>query len=258
MTATQGPVQDSPKAAEDLIMEHEDIIRTALPLLQAARAYHKHEVIGMENLPTDGPALVVVNHSLATYDIILLMTAIYTDLKRLPRPLIDRLFFKIPFLGELAKLFGAVQGSQNGAAHLLESGEIVTVAPGGMREALRPSTERYQIRWDRRLGFVRLAMKHKTPIVLAACPKADDLYEIYPSHLTAWFYRAFRLPVFLARGIGMTPLPRPIKLVHFLSEQLPPPAWTDDDAKNELAATKFHAELVDRMHQLISDAVQYR
>ena len=64
--------------------EGPDLLGGVLPILQAARTYHRHEVVGMENLPKTGPALVVVNHSLATYDIVLLMTAIYTDFGRLP------------------------------------------------------------------------------------------------------------------------------------------------------------------------------
>ncbi len=235
-----------------------ELIDGLLPILQAARTYHRHEVVGMENLPKKGAALVVVNHSLATYDIVLLMTAIYTDFGRLPRPLIDRLFFKVPFVGQLAALFGAVQGSQGGAMELLGAGHIVTVAPGGMREALRPSSERYQIRWDKRHGFAKLAMKTQTPIILAACPKADDLYQVYPSHLTAWFYRTFRIPVFLARGIGLSPLPRPVKLVHFLSEPLPPPPWTGEEAKDNAAAETYHQRLVERMHELIGEAIQHR
>lgn len=240
------------------MIDNQDVIDRLIPVLQAARTYHRHEVVGMEHLPKEGAALVVVNHSLATYDIVLLMTAIYSDFGRLPRPLIDRLFFKVPFVGQLATIFGAVQGSQNGATDLLKAGHIVTVAPGGMREALRPSSERYQIRWEKRHGFAKLAMKTQTPIILAACPKADDLYQVYPSHLTAWFYRTFRVPVFIARGIGLTPLPRPVKLVHFLSEPLVPPPWTEDEDKNAAAAEAFHSQLVERMHQLIGDAIQHR
>lgn len=240
-------------------MDRDELIAKVLPLMQAARLYHKHEVVGSENIPTKGSALIVVNHSLATYDIVLLMTALYTELHRLPRPLIDRLFFKVPYVGDLASMFGAVQGSQNGALDLLRHGELVTVAPGGMREALRPSSERYQIRWERRFGFVRLAMRAQAPIILAACPKADDLYDVYPSSVTAWMYRNFKVPIFLARGLGPTPLPRPVKLVHYLSEPFSMPAWIEgDDEGNEARAKEVHAKLVHRMHTLIGEAIQHR
>jgi 1-acyl-sn-glycerol-3-phosphate acyltransferase len=241
------------------VPDFETKMQKVMPLLQAVRLYHKHEVIGLESVPERGAAIIVVNHSLATYDIVLLTTAIYAELKRLTRPLIDRLFFRIPFVGEFAEMFGSVQGSQQTAQDLLEAGEVITVAPGGMREALRPSTERYQIRWDRRIGFVRLAMRTRAPVILAACPKADDLYDVYPSALTAWMYKQFRVPVFLARGLGPTPVPRPIKLVHFLSEPHEPPEWIEgDDDGNEDRARAFHGRLVQSMHTLIGEAIQHR
>ena len=236
-------------------MDHKAAIDKIMPFLKAARHYHQHEVVGLENVPKDGRALIVVNHSLATYDIVLLMAAMYMDGMRMPRPLIDRLFFKIPYLGDLVTLLGAVQGSQHGAEDLLNADEIITVAPGGMREALRPSTQRYQIRWARRRGFVRLAMRTEAPILLAACPKADDLYDVYPSHITKWLYRHFKVPVFFARGLGPTPIPRPIKLVHYLSEPMMPPKNTGDDVTDEANANEFHATLVARMHALMSEGI---
>jgi 1-acyl-sn-glycerol-3-phosphate acyltransferase len=239
-------------------MEREQLVKSVLPVLQAIRLYHRHEVVGMERMPLKSRVLVVVNHSLATYDITLLMTAFYVELKRLPRPLIDRLFFKIPYLGDLTQHFGAVQGSPEAARQLLESDEIVTVAPGGMKEALRPSSERYQIRWEKRYGFVKLAMETRSPVVLAACPKADDLYDVYENPVTDYFYKRFKVPVFLARGLGPTPLPRPVKLVHLLSEPMEPPEPGTTEREHEKRAKIFHARLVKRMHELIGEAIQYR
>lgn len=238
--------------------DNADVVKALMPLLQAARLYHRHEVVGLENVPTKGRTLVVCNHSLATYDIVLLMAALYTDRQRIPRPLIDRLFFKIPYLGDVMTAFGAVQGSHEGATQLLLDEHIVTVAPGGMRESLRPFTQRYQIRWDRRYGFVKLAMSTGAPIVLAACPKADDLYDVYPSHVTKWAYKTFKVPVFLARGIGPTPLPRPIKLVHFLSEPIQPPPMPETKEEQDAVAKELHGKLVKRMKDLISEAIHYR
>jgi hypothetical protein len=237
-----------------------DALKNLIPVVQAIRLYHRHEVVGIDHVPSEGPALVVANHSLATYDISLLMAAIYLETKRVPRPLIDRLFFKIPGLGDLMEFLGAVQGSQESARTLLKKDNIVTVAPGGMREALRPSSERYQIRWERRTGFAKLAMATGAPIILAACPKADDLYEIYPNPVTSWAYKTFRVPLFLARGVGPTPLPRPVKLVHFLSEPITPPRVPEgaDEAEGERIAKDFHAQIVTRMHELIAEAVRWR
>jgi len=239
-------------------MKKDEIIEKIIPVLQTIRAYHRHSVVGMDNVPIEGRTLVVVNHSLATYDILLLMTAIYKDLGRLPRPLIDRLFFKVPFAGDIAQFLGSKQGSQENAEELLNQDEIITVAPGGMREALRPSTERYQLRWDRRIGFCKLAMRTQSPIILAACPKADDLYDVYPNPVTKWFYKNHKIPVFFARGLGPSPIPRPIKLTHFISEPMVPPSMPSDPDEATRVATEFHKKVVGRMEELIAYGIRYR
>ena len=234
------------------VLQHEKWLQLVTQAFEAARLYHQHEVRGIENIPKTGGAIVAVNHSLATYDITLLMTAMYTERGIIPRPLVDRLFFKVPVVGTIAaNYFGAVKGSPEAAEQLLRDGEVITVAPGGMREALRPSREKYKINWDHRIGFCKLAMKTQTPIILAACPKADDLYDVYPSHLTAWFYQTYKIPVFVARGIGLSPLPRPIKLVHHCSEPMVPPPWTGNETQREKRLRDFHARIVERMEELM-------
>lgn len=222
------------------------------------RVYHKHEVHGMENLPKKGPCIIAVNHSLATYDILLLCHAIYTEMGRIPRPLMDRWFFKLNNIGQLMQEMGAVKGEPSMASRLLENDEIICVAPGGMRESLRPSTERYQIIWERRKGFARLAIENSVPICLAACPKADDIFEIYPNQLSAWFYKKFKLPFAILRGLGPTPIPRPVKLIHFISEPIVPPKASKNPGTRKRQIDTFHKKLVKRMKQLIGEAITYR
>lgn len=226
-------------------------IKILLPLLRAIRRYHQHEIVGLEHIPTAGPALLAVNHSLATYDIFILLHAIYENVGRLPRPLADRLFFKIPMLGDLIRYYGAVQGSPDAARRLLSQGELVTVAPGGMREALRPSNQKYQVMWERRRGFVRLAVETQTPVILAACPRADDLYDIYPSHVSAWFYHTYKIPIFFASGWKKTVIPHPVKLVHYVSEPVKPPRLPKSPRALDRALDQFHAELQARMDVLM-------
>ena len=222
-----------------------------LPLTRGLRAYHRHEVVGMSEFPRAGGALVVANHSLATYDIMLLMAAIYRETGRIPRPLIDRAFFKFPLLGDIMEYMGSMEGSRESAQKLLLEDEIVTVAPGGMREALKPSNQRYQIHWAKRKGFAKMAIKTQKPIVLAACPKADDIYDVYENKITPWIYKNFKLPFFIARGVGPTPLPKPVKLVHFLSKPLAPP-------ESEADLEDFHQMLINEMKSLITQAVFYK
>jgi len=228
------------------------------PFLKSLREYHQHEVVGMENVPEKGRILMAVNHSLATYDIALLGCAIYEEKGRIARPLADRLFFRLPVIGDITSQFGAVEGNQRNAESLLEHEELVTVAPGGMREALRPSSERYQILWEKRVGFVKLALKTQTPIIVASCPKADDLYDVYSSPFTKWAYRNFKIPLFFARGVGFSPIPRPIKLIHFLSQAIVPPKASEDPKEFAQQADQLHRKVMKRARLLIGEAIAYR
>ena len=130
-------------------------------------------------------------------------------------------------------------------------------APGGMQEALRPSEERYQVRWSKRRGFARMAMEAQVPIILAACPRADDMFEVYPNFLTKMIYDRLRLPLPLMRGIGPTIIPRPVKLVHYLSEAMRPPKIDADPEVNQKRLEVWHQKLTKRMQQLIGEAIAH-
>ncbi len=236
-------------------MDYARNIRLALPILRRARDYHQHQVIGLDHVPEKGSALLVLNHSLATYDILLLLAAIHDQTGRVPRPLIDRLFFKIPLLGQLATSVGSLEGNPRNAQSLANDGHLIAVAPGGMREALRPSREKYQIHWYGRKGFAKLAMQSGMPIILCACPHADDLYDVYPSYLTAWFYSTYRVPVPFAKGRGLSLLPKPVKLIHTLSPPIMPPPWPTDPDQASVVLSEFHQRLVSDMEQLMINAL---
>ncbi len=229
-----------------------DFLLKLAPVIAGIRIYHQHSTVGLENFPKSG-CIVAANHSLASYDIALLMASIYEHTNRIPRGLIDRLFFKVPGVGQIMEALGNREGTKENAIKMLSEGEIIVVAPGGMREALRPSSQKYKIMWDHRKGFAKLAIETGVPIVLAACPAADDLYDIAPSHVTAWAYKTFKIPVFFAKGFGLSPIPKPVKLTHFLSEPMMPPANSDDPEVFNKRLEEFHHKIVDRMASLMTE-----
>ncbi len=99
----------------------EDEIKDKLePIVGRLASYHKHEVLGMNSVPKEGACVIASNHSLATYDIALLSYAIYKHNGRISRPLVDKMFFKIPFLGDVMKVLGAQKGTRENANSLLK------------------------------------------------------------------------------------------------------------------------------------------
>jgi 1-acyl-sn-glycerol-3-phosphate acyltransferase len=236
-------------------MNNDALLRFA-PIIAGIRIYHQHTIVGEENIPKSGPAIFAVNHSLASYDIALLMAGIYEQVNRVPRSLIDRLFYKVPGLGPLMEALGSREGTHANGLKLLDDGEILVLAPGGMRESLRPSTEKHKIIWAKRKGFIKLSIESGAPIILAACPGADDLYDIFPSHITAWAYRTFKIPVFFAKGAGISPLPKPVKLTHYLSEPMFPPTMPPDKSGFDAVVHSFHETICARMERLMEDSVK--
>lgn len=227
------------------------LLRSAL---NWAAERHQHRIDGLEHLP-EGPCLLVVNHSLATYDILLLMMRIWEHSGRLPRGLGERRIFQFGWLGRLASVLGGVQGSPEAADELLGAGCIVLVAPGGMLEAIRPRDERYGLRWEGRKGFVRAAIRTQVPVVLAACPRADELFDIYPNEITDWIYRELRWPVPLFKGLGWTPIPKPVTLIHRLAAPItpPPPPSAEDE---EAVVDAFHTQVIESMERLMRETLE--
>ena len=115
----------------------------------------------------------------------------------------------------------------------------------------RPSDERYRIRWDERKGFVRLALRTGAPIQLAACPDADRMYRVYENRLTKLAYKHFKVPMPLLRGWGPTLLPRPVQLVHVISELLQPEPLDEDRFEEQV--DDWHATIVQRMNELMDE-----
>lgn len=225
--------------------------------IEALRRYHDHEALGLENIPNNGGFLLVVNHSLATYDGLLLGLAIHEFTGRGLTALGDDRLFKTPVLAKLVRKCGIVPASPENGLKLLAKGHAVAVAPGGMREALRPTTtESYTIRWEHRRGFVRLALRAQVPIVLAACPAADELYDVYENPLTKLAYKKLHLPLPMMSGLAGTLMPRPVKLLHVVGAPLKPPALEEGAFKAQVDT--WHAHICEQMQHLMDRALLLR
>ncbi|MEI6397802.1 MAG: lysophospholipid acyltransferase family protein [Pseudomonadota bacterium] len=232
---------------------NKDFLLKIAPVIAGIRVYHQHSTVGLDHIPKGG-CIIAANHSLASYDIALLIASIYEHTNRIPRGLIDRLFFKVPGVGQIMEALGNREGTKENAVNMLSEGEIIVLAPGGMREALRPSSQKYKIIWDHRKGFAKLAIETGVPIVLAACPAADDLYDVAPSHVTAWAYKTFKIPVFFAKGFALSPIPKPVKLTHYLSEPMMPPANSEDPEVFDKRLEEYHHKIVERMASLMAES----
>ncbi len=73
--------------------------------------------------------------------------------------------FKLPGLRALLERYGTVPASPANMSGALRRDAALLVYPGGDHETYRPSWESDQIDFAGRTGFVKLALKHRVPVV---------------------------------------------------------------------------------------------
>ena len=164
VTPAEGP-PDDPFDARD-----PEYIRRTLPTLRAwSRLYFRADVAGMERIPTQGPVLLVGNHSGGTMIAdTFVFTQAFLDHFGPDRPfnqLAHDLVFRTPGLRTLVQRYGTVPASPKNMARALKKDAALLVYPGGDEDSFRPSWETGQVTFAGRTGFVKLALEHNVPIV---------------------------------------------------------------------------------------------
>jgi 1-acyl-sn-glycerol-3-phosphate acyltransferase len=148
-------------------------------LRPVARKWFRIEVRGIENLPTDGGALVVSNHSgTVPVDGLMTMVTIHDEIGRFLRPLGADLVFRMPFVGSMARRSGATLACHEDAERMLNGGELVGVWPEGFKGIGKPYSERYKLQRFGRGGFVAAAIRTGVPIIPLSVVGAEEIYPL--------------------------------------------------------------------------------
>ena len=145
------------------------------------KRWFRVQVRGVENIPDEGGALVVANHSGAiALDALMTQLAVHDEHPRHRhlRMLGADLVFQTPFLSWLARRGGATLATNADAERLLSSGELVGVYPEGFKGIGKPFRERYKLQRFGRGGFVSAALRTGTPIIPCAIVGAEETYPI--------------------------------------------------------------------------------
>lgn len=139
------------------------------------------DAVGLENVPADGPALVVANHSgTIALDAVMTQLAVldHHPAHRPLRILGADLVFSTPLLGPIARRSGATLACAEDALELLGEGALVGVWPEGFKGVGKPFGERYRLQRFGRGGFVATALRTGAPIVPVAIVGAEETYPM--------------------------------------------------------------------------------
>lgn len=233
--------------------------------LTLLRQYFKPSFVGSEMLDLTRPALFVGNHTLyGIMDVPFMIDHIYAKHGVLLRSLGDRGHFNVPLWRSYLTQYGMVLGSPEKCDTLMESGQSILVFPGGAREVMKRRDEKYQLVWKKRVGFVRMAMKHGYDIIPFASLGPDDCYDVLVDAEdirtnkvgkkildVTGLGKALRggdvIPP-ISRGLGPTLLPRPQRFYFSFGERISTTGLDVNDEsflwdKREEVASSINAQL---------------
>ena len=144
------------------------------------RNWFRAEWEGLENIPTEGGALMVANHAGAIpSDAPVIVHGVETELDRPVYGLADQFFKGAPVVGTLWARNGGVVAHPDNAYRLLrEQQQLVLVFPEGNKGPAKTYSERYRLRRFGRGGFVEIAMRAGVPIVPIAVVGAEESMPI--------------------------------------------------------------------------------
>jgi hypothetical protein len=215
-------------------------LRGGLRLADVLQRYHRHRVRHLERLAglfERGRRVVLVgNHALDIIDPVLLLATVYRRTGRLPRFIgHEKGWFKLPVIRDFAHHFQVIPSRRfEETVEAVRRHGFLMLYPGGVRESGMRSyrDEPYALRWERRTGFLRVALEANADVVFAAAVGCDEAY--YQSRLALprallrvanggddRRYKGMRLR-FGATGVHLLPgiLAFPVRLTHVFSQPL--------------------------------------
>ena len=132
--------------------------------------YFRVTAHGLENVPANGRALIIPNHSgQLPLDGFLVGAAMALNPHgpRLARAMIERFFPTIPWVGNFLNAIGAVIGDPVNCSKMLEMDEAIIVFPEGVRGSGKLYRDRYKLKRFGN-GFMHLSINHHAPVVPVA------------------------------------------------------------------------------------------
>jgi 1-acyl-sn-glycerol-3-phosphate acyltransferase len=220
----------------------------------ALRAYHRFEVRGVERLDGIGPAMLVGYHGRPiAHDLCMLSVTLHERYGYVPHGVVHAAVERSRLMRWVSDDLGFVTGDGVAVDEAVRRGELLVVQPGGTREGCRSFRHRYRVDWGERTGYLRLALRHRLPIVPVAASGVDDAYfGLNDGYALGKRLRMpARLPVWAGVGIaGLWPLspPFPVKIVQHVGEPI--------DLSGEAEAALADRDVLLSLHRRVAAAVQ--
>jgi 1-acyl-sn-glycerol-3-phosphate acyltransferase len=186
--------------------------RTIFAFLQ--RYYWRIEVAGLEHLPRTGRGVIVGMHrGFMPLDGVMTLHVLAQQTGRIPRFLIHPgVGLRFPFLSTFMMKLGGVVACRENAAFVLEHDQILGIYPEGIRGAFTPYQRAYRIGPSWRDDFVKMALRHRAPLIPFVTVGSAEIFPIIGRIDCAWWKQYTEWPFIpLTPTFPLVPVPLPSK-----------------------------------------------
>lgn len=226
--------------------------------------YWRVTMNGLENIPDEGRALLVSNHSgQLPFDGAMLLKGILQNhsSSRFTRALYANWFPTLPFLSDILTKTGQVMANDENAQRLLEQDNLVAVFPEGYKGVGKLYKDRYHLARFGRGGFVKICLKSKAPMIPVAVVGAEETYiSIHKSatlaKLTGFPYFPISLTFPLLGPFGLIPLPT--KWYIDIGEPIPTDHYPDGAENNLMLVSQLTDQVRDTVQSMINERLRMR
>lgn len=204
--------------------------------------YWRIESRGLQHVPVAGAAVLTGTHrGFMPLDGVMALHLVLQKTGRIPRFLTHPALFKFPFISDFITRLGGVVACQESADRILHNGDLLGVYPEGVQGAFTRYRDAYKLRSFGRHDYVRIALRHRLPIVPFVTVGSAEIYPVFAQIKWLRWMRYSGWPCLPLSTFPFLPLPLPTKWhVRFLppvhvAQQYPPEAEHDSSAVKEIS-----------------------
>ncbi|HEX5658072.1 MAG TPA: lysophospholipid acyltransferase family protein [Polyangiales bacterium] len=237
-------------------------LRPVLDLV--SQKYFRVELVGAENLPAVGRALMVANRGgTLPWDGLVLRSALRNARPELSpvRWLAEDSVIHYPFMGVVMNRLGAVRACPENAERLLSQDRLVAVFPEGAQGSRKLFRDRYRLQRFGRGGYVKLALKLGVPIFPTAIIGAEDTNPVlHRSRLLGRFFGSDTVPItatFPWFGLAGL-LPAPVRWRIAIGEPIDLSSYGPDAADDALVVHRLNEQIRASLQALVDDSKSAR
>lgn len=257
-------------AADDVRRRDPELVTLLLDLYRTVgKRYFRLRVEDVDNVPPEGPVLLVGNHNGALLPSDGFFTALAIHDRYGPDRAVYALahdfLFEDPVLRSYALRLGMLRAGRESARHAFAAGGCVLVYPGSDLETFRTFRDRRKVVLGGRKGFLKLALTSGVPIVpvvtagtheqLVVLTRGDRLARLLHAH--AWA-RTEVLPIVLSIPWGITSgflpyLPLPAQTTVRFGAPIRWPELGPEDAERPEVLDRCYREVEQRMQSMLDE-----